>query len=186
MNENAQEYAADRQARFMSRQEKKRHLAADWAGLAGLRPGMVVLDIGSGPGVLAAQYAAMVGPQGVVYALDPQLAPHWPAPNLRYLAQDAALGIALPDTPDVIFLTDTLHHAADPAAILRHVRAVCGPASLVFIADYDPAGAGLVGAKPHRRMAAARLLALLGPAGFSHSGIISAPDEHYALRARPA
>jgi ubiquinone/menaquinone biosynthesis C-methylase UbiE len=186
MDENAQEPTPDRLTRFISRQEKKRHLAAEWARLAGLRAGMVVLDIGSGPGALAAQYAAMVGEAGVVYALDPHVAPHWPAPNLVHLAQDATLGIIVPSTPDVIFLTDTLHHAADPAAILAHVRAVCGPASRVLIAEYDPAEAGLVGAKPARRMRRETLLALLAVAGFSHGGIIAAPDEHYALLARPA
>lgn len=186
MDENAQERVADRLIRFIARQEKKRHLAPVWAGLAGLRPGMVVLDIGSGPGVLVAQYAAMVGPAGMVYALDPQIAPHWPAPNLVHLAQDASLGISLPQTPDVVFLTDILHHAANPAAILCHVRAVCGPASLVCLSDYDPAGAGLVGAKPARRMAPEILLGLLAAAGFSHGGVIAAPDEHYALLAHPA
>lgn len=186
MDDIAQECVSERLTRFISRQEKKRHLASSWAGLAGLRTGMVVLDIGSGPGALAGQYAAMAGPTGMVYALDPQVAPHWPAPNLVHLAQDAAVEISLPRTPDVIFLTDTLHHAADPAAILRHVRVVCGPASLVCIAEYDPAGAGLVGAKPARRMQQETLLGLLAVAGFSHGGIIVAPDEHYALLAHPA
>ena len=36
-----------------------------------IRPGERVLDIGSGPGFLAAEMAAEVGPDGRVYGIDP-------------------------------------------------------------------------------------------------------------------
>jgi 2-polyprenyl-3-methyl-5-hydroxy-6-metoxy-1,4-benzoquinol methylase len=169
--------------RFISRQEKKRHLAVAWGELAGLRPGMVVVDVGSGPGVLALEYARIAA---MVYALDPNVAPQFAADNLIHLQQDAASPIRLPTPPDIVFLTDTLHHADDPAAILRCVHAACGPATKIFIAEYDPAGPGLVGAKTHRRLAPATLLGLLAEANFTHRGIFAAPDEHYAVLARPA
>ncbi len=37
---------------------------------AGLRPGMTVVDYGSGPGLITLHAAEMVGPTGRVYALD--------------------------------------------------------------------------------------------------------------------
>jgi 2-polyprenyl-3-methyl-5-hydroxy-6-metoxy-1,4-benzoquinol methylase len=169
--------------RFIARQLRKRHLAGVWAGLAGLRPGMMVLDIGSGPGVLAAEYARMVGPAGAVYALDPGVALLEPLPNLFALRQDAAAPIAPPRPPDVVFLTDTLHHAADPGAVLRAVHEACGQETVLLAAEYDPAGPGLVGARPHRRMARQTLLDLLRTAGFRVRFVVDAADEHYAARA---
>jgi 2-polyprenyl-3-methyl-5-hydroxy-6-metoxy-1,4-benzoquinol methylase len=183
MDDNAQGRLSGNLARFISRQEKKRHLAAAWGAMAGLRPGMVVVDIGSGPGVLALEYARIAAK---VYALDPNVAPQFPADNLTHLAQDAASPINLSAPPDIFFLTDTLHHAADPAAILRNVHAASGPETNVFIAEYDPAGPGLVGARPHRRLAPATLLSLLAEQKFAHGGIIAGPDEHYTVLARLA
>ncbi len=144
---------------------------------------MVVVDIGSGPGVLALEYARMAAK---VYALDPNVAPQFAADNLTHLAQDATAPIILPAPPDIFFLTDTLHHAIDPGGILRSVNAACGPATKIFIAEYDPAAPGLIGAKPHRRLAPAARLAVLETQQFSHGGMIAAPDEHYAVLARTA
>ncbi len=144
---------------------------------------MVVVDIGSGPGVLAAEYAGIAAK---VYALDPNIAPQFPADNITHLAQNAASPLNLPAPPDIFFLTDILHHAADPAAILRSVHAACGPGTKIFIAEYDPAAPGLVGAKPHRRLPQAALLTLLAAQNFTHGGILAGPDEHYAVLARPA
>lgn len=169
--------------RFLARQTAKRHLAAIWAALAGLRPGMVALDIGCGPGILSAEYAALIGPTGTVYALDPRVALHKPLPNLIALAQDAAAPIILPAPPDIVFLTDTLHHAENPAAMLRAVRAACTPTTTILIAEYDPEQPGRVGAKPPRRMAQPALLALLADTGFRAAPPQAAPDEHYAILA---
>lgn len=147
---------------------------------------MIVLDIGSGPGVLAEEYAKIVGQGGLVYALDPKIAPSSMPDNLVFLRQDAAHPINLPAPPDVIFVTDVLHHAPDPAAILANLREVCGPPTRVLIAEYDPAQPGLVGAKQGRRMARQALLSLLDAAGFSHGGVFGTADEHYAVvAARP-
>jgi 2-polyprenyl-3-methyl-5-hydroxy-6-metoxy-1,4-benzoquinol methylase len=166
--------------RFLLRQLRKRHLAAAWAGLAGLERGMRVLDIGSGPGVLAAEYAAMVDP-GLVYALDTGRALHERRTNLVAVGWEDA-----PVAPDVVFCTDVLHHAADAGAVLRGVRAVCAPATRLLVAEYDPAMPGLVGAKPARRMARAMLLGLLAESGFAAGPVLDAADEHYAVVALPA
>jgi 2-polyprenyl-3-methyl-5-hydroxy-6-metoxy-1,4-benzoquinol methylase len=166
--------------KFLSRQMRKRHLASVWAGLAGLERGMTVLDIGSGPGVLAAAYADMAAP-GVVYALDTGRELHEQRANLVPVGWDFA-GPA----PDIVFCTDVLHHAADPAALLRGVRAICAPATRLLVAEYDPAMPGLVGAKPARRMPREKLLNLLAAAGFDPSPVMDSADEHYAVVARTA
>jgi 2-polyprenyl-3-methyl-5-hydroxy-6-metoxy-1,4-benzoquinol methylase len=171
------------QQRFVERQLRKRHLAAAWAALAGLRPGMAVLDVGCGPGILSAEYAALTGLAGIVYALDSFVVLHVPAPNLVALRQDAAEAIFLSGPPDIVFLTDTLHHALDQAAILRNLRATCGPATRMLVAEYDPAQPGRFGPVPARRIAPKTVLALLEAAGFQPGPVLDAPDEHYAVLA---
>jgi len=171
--------------KFLRRQHQKRHLAAIWAALAGLRPGMCVLDIGSGPGILAAEYAAIVNP-GTIYALEPRFSLHETRPNLQPLRQDASQQIILPETPDIVFLTDILHHAANPAAILAAVRAVCGAKTTVLVTEYDPDGPGLVGPPLNRRMAKPAVLTLLHAAGFAVENTIDSADEHYAVLATAA
>jgi 2-polyprenyl-3-methyl-5-hydroxy-6-metoxy-1,4-benzoquinol methylase len=146
---------------------------------------MCVLDIGSGPGILAAEYAAIADP-GVVYALEPRFALHVNRPNLRRVPQDAIQNILLPQAPDVVFLTDVLHHAADPSALLSAVRAVCGPESRLLVAEFDPDGPGLVGPDQKKRMAKAAVLALLLAAGFAADDAQPSADEHYAILALTA
>lgn len=174
---------SQRLEKYLSRQAAKRHLAYRWAELAELRPGMTILDIGSGPALLAATYAALTGPAGAVYAVEFSIPPAEPAENLVHLAQDAALPIILPTPPDIAFVTDTLHHAQNPEAILAAVHAT-GPAKL-FVAEYDPEQPGRLGAKPHRRLPRAKAKFLLQSAGFTLLAEHDAPDEHYALLAVP-
>jgi len=169
--------------KFLARQTAKRHLAAVWARLAGLAPGMTALDIGSGRFVLAIEYAAIVGPAGRVYALEPRHAPDTDIPHLVHLAQDAAAPIMLPAPPDVMFCTDTLHHAADPLALLKTLRAAAGPATRLLVTEYDPQQPGLIGAKPHRRLPPADAASLLAQAGFGAAAPFPTEDEHYAILA---
>jgi len=171
--------------KFLARQIAKRHLAAVWARLAGLAAGMTALDVGSGRFVLASEYAAIVGPGGLVYALEPRHAPDAVIANLVHLAQEATAPMALPAPPDVIFCTDTLHHAADPAAMLRALRALCKPATTLLVTEYDPLQPGLIGARPHRRLAPADAVAMLAAAKFSAGTPFSTMDEHYAILAKP-
>jgi predicted methyltransferase len=169
--------------KFLSRQARKRHLAFIWASLAGLRPGMTILDIGSGPALLAATYAALTGPTGLVYAIEPSLSPAETAQNLIHLAQDATTPIILPTKPDIAFLTDTLHHAQNPEKILAAVHATTP--QKILVADYDPTQPGLIGAKPHRRLPRQAAKSLIQNAGFTLTAEHDAPDEHYALLAIP-
>ncbi|OYV49650.1 MAG: hypothetical protein B7Z78_13220, partial [Rhodospirillales bacterium 20-60-12] len=141
-------------ATLISRQARKAHLAAIWAERACLRPGMKLLDIGAGTGALTARYAAVTGTgsgpaQGQVFAIEPGAAVidylRAAHPALIALQQDAATPFVLPCLVDRVFITDTLHHTADPAAILRNVKSVMAPGAVLFIAEYHPAGAGKYG-----------------------------------------
>jgi ubiquinone/menaquinone biosynthesis C-methylase UbiE len=182
-----------RLTRLITRQAQKRHLAALWAEAAGIAPGMHVLDIGAGSGALSFEYAGMVGPTGTVTAIDPDAAciayindqaAHRDLP-LRAIVGTAEALPALATTPDRIMLTDALHHMDDPTAALRALHAIMPADAVLFIAEYDPAGAGAVGAKLARRSAPATVAAMLAAAGFAIRAQSPAPDEHYTITAVP-
>lgn len=190
MNDELQE---SRLARLIVRQAQKRHLAALWAAAAGVAPGMRLLDIGAGSGALSFEYAALVGAAGRVVALDPDeecIGYIATEARRRDLPIDAIVGSAeaLPAfefAPDRIMLTDALHHMNDPAVALAALRAIIPPHGVLFIAEYDPAGPGAVGAKLARRTSPDRVASWLGAAGFSVGAHAAAPDEHYTFIATP-
>jgi 2-polyprenyl-3-methyl-5-hydroxy-6-metoxy-1,4-benzoquinol methylase len=168
----------------IARQRQKRHLAAIWASLAGLEPGMVVADIGCGPGVLTREYAAMVGPGGRVYAIDNKTTYadlFKDCHNVLFMFQNYDSKIKLEQIPNIIFLTDRLQHVSNPEMVLQQVRNASGPETKLLITGYDPKGAGLLGTRLDRRIPPETLAAWVQAAGFRHGGIIDSADEHYAL-----
>ncbi|SIQ21147.1 class I SAM-dependent methyltransferase [Acidiphilium angustum] len=182
-----------RLTRLITRQAQKRHLAALWAAAAGIAPGMIVLDIGAGSGALSFEYAALVAPGGRIIAIDPDaecIAHINEQATNRALPLHAITGTAealppLPAPPDRVMLTDALHHMNDPTTALRRLHAIMPPHAILFIAEYDPAGAGAMGAKLSRRTAPATVAALLAAAGFTIQAQAAAPDEHYTITAIP-
>ena len=170
---------------FIVRQNRKRHLAAIWADLVNLQPGMTIADIGCGPGILTLEYARIVGPTGIVYGVERSPAAAEKLRELKtaiqVLTQEYHTEFYFNAAPDVIFLTDTLHHTPDPAAVLQSVYNACTPQTRVLITEYDPQQPGLVGARPHRRLPRTQLITLAETAGFTHTGAIDTADEHYAL-----
>lgn len=181
---------AARLERLVARQAEKRHLAAVWAARAGLAAGMTVLDIGAGTGALALEYAAL---GARVLAMDPEsasLAYAEAEAARRGLALETIVGraetlAALPVAPDRVMLTDALHHMRDRDAALRAIRAAMKPSGALFIAEYDPAGPGAVGAPMARRMTPAEAQTHLAGAGFSAAAAEAGPDEHYTILALP-
>jgi ubiquinone/menaquinone biosynthesis C-methylase UbiE len=111
----------------------------------GIKPGMVVAEIGAGQGRYVVQIAVRVGETGKVYAEDIDAA------SLRHLDQRCAkwglqhvesiLGdITDPKLPkgelDVIFVISAYHHFQDPVALMRNARASLKPDGIVAIGEW--------------------------------------------------
>ncbi|OMC43597.1 class I SAM-dependent methyltransferase [Mycobacterium sp. IS-1264] len=113
--------------------------------LAGLRPGMRVLDIGSGPGDVSFIAAGLVGPTGSVLGVDA-------APEMVELARARAAekglttvrfmrsaidAIALDEPIDAVIGRLILMHLPDPAATLRYLSSLLRPGGVIAFAEID-------------------------------------------------
>ena len=112
--------------------------------LAGLRPGMRVLDLGTGAGDVAMLAAEIVGPAGSVVGVDladdalerAERRAHARGLGNVTLAHadvsDAALG-----TFDAVVGRLVLLYAPDPAAVLRHHAQRLAPGGVLVAMKYD-------------------------------------------------
>ncbi|MBM6399285.1 methyltransferase domain-containing protein [Phycicoccus sonneratiae] len=109
-----------------------------------LRPGLALLDVGSGPGTITADLAALVAP-GPVTALEATAeALALTAAELarRGVPADLVVGdvheLPFPDASfDVVHAHQVLQHVADPVRALAEMRRVCRPGGLVAARDAD-------------------------------------------------
>lgn len=116
--------------------------------LAGLRPGMRVLDVGCGPGDVSLIAAGLIGPTGTVLGVDA-------APEMIELArarasehglsaahfkQTAIDAITLDEPVDAVVGRLILMHLPDPAATLRHLGSFVRPGGVIAFSENDITG----------------------------------------------
>lgn len=110
--------------------------------------GSRVLDVGSGPGTITADFAEIVAP-GEVVGIDASAevnaqATAGTAPrhlnNLRFETGDAYALEYPDDSFDVVHAHQVLQHVGDPVAMLREMRRVTAPGGVVAARDVDYGG----------------------------------------------
>ncbi len=140
----------------------------------GVKPGQTVCDMGAGNGFYTLELARMVGPEGLVYAVDIQ--PEMLRMLSRRAAQEGLGNIRLvlgspidPRLPvreiDLVLCVDVYHEFSHPEAMLTRIRdslSEDGKLVLVEFRGEDPA----VPIKPLHKMTKAQVRAELEPAGF--------------------
>ena len=133
--------SADAYLRFMGRYSEP--LAAQFADLAGVRDGQRVLDVGCGPGALAAELVNRAG-AGAVSAVEPSASfvaaarDRLPGVDIR---QSAAEQLPFPDTGfDAALAQLVIHFMADPVTGLREMGRVTRTGGVVAACVWDHAG----------------------------------------------
>ena len=132
-----------------ARQVKRASLVGEWMDALQLKSGDRLLEIGAGPGYVSLVLADRVGPAGTVYAVDrsadalaylQRLQKERGVSNIERLVADAAtLELAGVHVHSAL-VTMVLHHADDPAGIIRNVARLLRPRTLAVVAEFHPDG----------------------------------------------
>ncbi len=111
----------------------------------GLKPGMVVADIGAGSGLISRLIARRVAPGGTVYAVDiaknmidhiEKTAREENIPNLKAVLGKPRSPSLPPNSVDVICIIDAYHHFEHPAAMLAEIRKELRSDGLLVLIDF--------------------------------------------------
>lgn len=108
--------------------------------------GQTIADVGAGTGLFTRLFAARVGPQGRVYAVD--IARSFVEGNLQRARQaklQNVVGIIstqtdtrLPENAvDLAFVSDAYHHFEDPPAMLASIRRALKPGGTLVVIDFE-------------------------------------------------
>lgn len=156
----------------------------------GLRPGMMVADIGAGTGYMSLRMAKRVAPSGRVYAND--LQPEM-LQMLRANAEAAKISnvetvLGAVDDPklpkdalDLVLLVDVYHEFSEPQKMLRRIRETLKPDGRLVLLEYrkeDPK----VPIRPEHKMSVAEVKAELEAEGFKLSKVMETlPRQHILI-----
>lgn len=178
-----------------ARQMRRAELVAEWMDALRLEKGVRVLEVGAGPGYVSLRLAERVGPDGVVYAVDrsaealdylEHLQNERGVRQIRRLAADAATLEAADLHADAALVSMVLHHADDPAGILRNLHRLLPAHALVVVAEFHPDGPCEQGAPRASRLAPEQVEAWCESAGFTVLRYGRQSPEHYMVVARRA
>jgi ubiquinone/menaquinone biosynthesis C-methylase UbiE len=177
-------------AEVLRRQEERAELVPAWLDALALHPGMRVLDVGAGPGYVSQQLAARVGPEGLVLALDrapeaiaylERLRDEQGLAQIRPLLADAERLDLRPEAIEAVLVTMMLHHADDPAGLLRTVAGWLASGVRAVVAEFDPTGPGTSGPPLDHRVTPEQARRWCEAAGFSVVRRSQQTPEHYML-----
>jgi predicted methyltransferase len=156
---------------------------AETLGFVGVRPGMVVAELGPGRGYYTRLLAKAVGPTGKVYAIATNAQAGRPGgldalnalaaayPNIKIVTVDYPT-MMLPEKADLFWTTENYHDfhngpTADIAALDKAVFNNLKPGGIFYVEDHAAApGAGLGATSQFHRMDEAIAKSELTAAGF--------------------
>ena len=125
----------------------KHHQPEKIMDVVGVKPGMIIGEVGAGTGYFTFKLAKRVGAEGRVYANDISRS------SLKSLKNrcesDGVTNIEtivgevenplLPDELDMVFIVNAFHDLANPVALLNNLADSLKPNAPVVIVDRDPA-----------------------------------------------
>lgn len=176
-----------------ARQALRAELVSAWLDALHLRAGDRVLEVGAGPGYVSFALAERVGPAGMVYALDRSAdalaylerlqTERGVAQIQRIIADAASLDPASVQAGSAL-VTMVLHHADDPAGILRNVARCVPHGGRVVIGEFHPEGPCSSGPPREHRLAVEKIRRWCDEAGLAVGRYRRQTPENYMLVAQ--
>ena len=169
-----------------ARQVNRADLVGEWMDALHLKLG----DRGAGLGYVSLVLADRVGPADVIYAVDrsaealahlERLQKERGITHIRRLVADAATLELAKLRPESALITMVLHHAEDPAGILRNVARLLRPGALAVVAEFHPDGPCEHGPPRSHRLASDQVQTWCQAAGFLTLVERRQTREHYML-----
>jgi ubiquinone/menaquinone biosynthesis C-methylase UbiE len=156
----------------------------------GIRPGMIVADVGAGTGYMSLRLAKRVGPGGKVYAndLQPEMlrrlrvnAARAGLTNIETVQGEEADPKLPPGRMDLVLLVDVYHEFSRPREMIDKIRETLKPDGRLVLLEYrkeDPN----VPIREEHKMSVAQVKAELEPQGFVLSKVIETlPRQHILI-----
>jgi ubiquinone/menaquinone biosynthesis C-methylase UbiE len=177
-------------AEVYARQLTRAPLVGDWLDGLRVKTGDRVLDVGSGPGYVSLVLAERVGNTGIVYAVDrsaealaylERLQTERKVSNIERVVGDAATLDLTGFRADSALIAMVLHHADDPAGLLRNVAHSVRPGALAVVAEFHPQGPCDQGPPRPDRLNSRQVRTWCEAAGLSTLGERRQTPEHYML-----
>ena len=156
--------------------------------IAGLRPGMTCVDIGSGTGVFSSRMAEIVGPAGVVYAVDNS---EEMLNNLRSMNSPANLKLVKADATgtgleggcaDICLMAFILHEVASPEGILAEAYRLLKPGGIAVVVEWKMEANH--GPPPRIRISTEKAKLLFRQVGLLYEKYIDWSRNHYVITGR--
>jgi ubiquinone/menaquinone biosynthesis C-methylase UbiE len=161
---------------------------------AGLRSGMVFVDVGSGDGFFTILAAQVVGEKGAVYAVDTDAsaierlrgkADEKGSANVKAVVAEAEETVFCEGCADVVFYSMVLHDFHDPAKVLQNAKRMLKPSGKLVDLDWKKKRMSF-GPPVQIRFSEEQASAFMNAAGFTIESARTVGPHHYVVTATPA
>jgi ubiquinone/menaquinone biosynthesis C-methylase UbiE len=155
----------------------------------GVRPGMVLIDIGCGDGYFSLPAARMVGPQGKVYGVDIDIdaidrlnrrAAEDGLNNLFLEVNEGEKAVLCEGCADIVFFGIDLHDFRDPIAVLKNAKRMLQANGRLVDLDWKDQPMD-IGPPLSKRFSIEKAVNLINSAGFIIQEITDAGLYHYLI-----
>jgi ubiquinone/menaquinone biosynthesis C-methylase UbiE len=189
------EHHIDRVKFLMSEKRKQWHNPETILNEAGITRGMIIADLGSGPGFFTIPAAQMTGEKGLVYAVDSNqtmlnglkenIVKSEVNPNIIKIVNSDVCHTGIPEeSVDFVLFANVLHEVEDRKAFLQEVRRISK--STAYIVDVDWKKVQTEHGPPFKeRLSEDEANRVLSESGFTVVKQTDAGPYHYELICKP-
>jgi ubiquinone/menaquinone biosynthesis C-methylase UbiE len=189
------EHHIDRVKFLMSEERKQQHDPQTILNEAGVKKGMTIADLGSGPGFFTIPAAQMTGETGLVYAVDSSqtmlnglkenIAKSEVNPNIIKIVNCDVYHTGIPkESVDLVLFANVLHEVEDRKAFFQEVRRISKQTAYIVDVDWKKVNKEY-GPPFNERLSEDEANGVLAENGFSVIKQIDVGPFHYELICKP-